>query len=84
MASVADDSGMGGDAERCLLPALGLGRSRLEGRTTGGSPRLGLASSGLLRIRCRAWLDRCRAWLDRCVADSFLLRLVWGGFGAPT
>ena len=25
MASVADDSGMGGDAERCLLPALGLG-----------------------------------------------------------
>ena len=31
MASVADYRGMGGDAERCLLPAasLGLGRSSL-------------------------------------------------------
>ena len=98
VASVAD--GIGGDAESCLLPALPayIGRSRLEGRTTGGggSPglaraRLGLglggvgtvASCRMLRIRCRAWLDRCRAWLDRCRADSFLL--VWGGFaGAPT
>ena len=60
-------------------------RSRLEG----GTPGLGLggvgtvASSRMLRIRCRAWLDRCRAWLDLCRADSFLL--VWGGFaGAPT
>ena len=94
MASVAD--GMGGDAERCLLPAR-LGRSRLEGR----SPRLCLgfggvgtgsviavlalaavASSRMLRIRYRATLDRCRAWLDRSGADNFLL--VWGGFGAPT
>ena len=35
-----------------------------------------VASSRMLRIRCRAWLDLCRA-------DNFLL--VWGGFaGAPT
>ena len=25
---------------------------------------------------------RCRAWLDRCSADNFFLD--WGGFGAPT
>ena len=58
---------------------LGLGLGLSQGSVVLGT----VASSRMLRIRCRAWLDRCRAWLDLCRADSFLL--VWGGFaGAPT